>query len=51
MRVNKESTAERLQDAPITVSNCFVKTYVIILGELQYAASDFPVEAAVIWSH
>lgn len=52
MEVNKESAAEWLQDALITVSNCFVKTYVIIiLGELQYAASDFPVEAAAIWSH
>lgn len=51
MGLNKESAAQWLQDALITVSNRFVQTYVIILGELQYAASDFPVEAAVTWSH
>lgn len=51
MGVNEESAAQWLQGALITVCNCFVQTYMIILGELQYAASDFPVEAAVIWSH
>lgn len=51
MGLNKESAAQWLQDALITVSNYFVQTYIIILGELQYAAPDFPVEAAVTWSH
>lgn len=51
MVLNKESAAQWLQDILITVSNCFVQTYIIILGELQYAASAFPVEAAVTWSH
>lgn len=51
MGVNEESAAQWLQGALITVSNCFVQTYIIILGELQYAASDFPVEAAVTWPH
>lgn len=49
--VNEESAAQSLQDAPITVSSCFVQTHVIIPGELQYAASDFPGEAAVTWAH
>lgn len=47
----EKSAAQCLLGALIIVSNCLVQTYVIILGELQYAASDFPVEATVTWSH